>query len=161
MTSKRPRKKPNSGTPYTFKSKKCYYPNSVSLGRNSEGEFPQLLDISDFCPQIQAFFKGNFKWDNARELFSEIMSQTDLSRKKAKLYFLMFDDAFKKSAKKGQKMKAFLEFLSFLVYIGKGGKYRPLQHIKPTMKHNVSSSNTFVPNTNSKIYFIRTQRKSW
>ena len=58
----------------------------------------------------------------------------------------MFDDAFKKSATKGKKMKVFLKFLSFLVYSGKGGLFRVQKHFTKVGEKRVSLTNIFISN---------------
>lgn len=72
------------------------------LGRNSEGEFPQLLDVAEFCPEIQDFFKNNFKWEKARKLFSEIINRKIFTGK-AKLYFLCLMTRLRKAQRKAKK----------------------------------------------------------
>lgn len=107
------------------------------LGRIKEGEFPKILEIEEFCPEIQGFFDGSFNWTEARKIFSELMGAVNFQGK-AKIYFLMFGKKFKNKDPKN-KQKVFLIFLSYIFYIGKGGKFRHLAHLlKNNIENNVS-----------------------
>ncbi len=109
--------------------------NRRCLGRNKEGEFPKILEIEDFCSEVQSFFDGTFNWTDARKIFSEFMGSGNFARKQVKIYFLMFGKKFKKKDPKDIQ-KAFLIFLSYIFYIGKGRKDRPKIHLK--LRGNVS-----------------------